>query len=114
MFKALITWENGRTQSIEANTLDSLKDKCRLWIREEKVSCIEVYEVKRIGYLKLHGEETSVKQVVQETRMKCPICNKEMKERIEKRGNDAFVCGYEEVIAGWDCSCGISLDMYEK
>ena len=46
--------------------------------------------------------------------MKCPICNEDMKERIETRGTDAFPCGYEEVTAGWDCDCGISLDMYER
>jgi len=46
--------------------------------------------------------------------MECPLCYEKMDIRIEVINNDSFVSGKEEVVTGWDCECGISLDLYEK
>lgn len=46
--------------------------------------------------------------------MNCPMCEEIMETRIEEINSDAVVSGKEEIITGWDCECGYSLDLYER
>lgn len=52
MLEARITYNNGRTHIVEANTLDMLKSKCKPFIENNDVLEIWVYQVDGLGALK--------------------------------------------------------------
>jgi hypothetical protein len=58
--------------------------------------------------------ETGVSDFYNAVRIGCPVCKQIMDPREEEVDNDNFASGKEKIIKGWDCKCGISLDMYER
>lgn len=52
MLEARITYVNGKTHIIEANTIEMLKTKCKPFIEDKDVFNIWVYEIKHLGWFK--------------------------------------------------------------
>lgn len=58
--------------------------------------------------------EAGVSDFYNSAKISCPVCKQIMDLREEEVDNDNFASGKEKIITGWDCKCGISLDMYER
>lgn len=52
MLEARITYANGRTHIVEANTIEVLKTKCQSFIKNPEVIDIWVVKVEGVGWLK--------------------------------------------------------------
>jgi hypothetical protein len=52
MHEARISFVNGRTHTIEANTMEMLKTKCMPFIEDDDVYVIWVCEVQSVGFFK--------------------------------------------------------------
>lgn len=52
MLEAKISYSNGRTHTIEANTIESLKSKCQPFIDDPNVCSIYMVKLINIGWLK--------------------------------------------------------------
>lgn len=52
MLEANIRFEGGKVHSIEASNLETLKNKCKPFIEDEKVYDIVVLEKKVLGWIK--------------------------------------------------------------
>jgi hypothetical protein len=52
MLEARITFKDGRTHTVEANTIEMLKEKCKHFIDNPEVYDIWVVKVEGVGWLK--------------------------------------------------------------
>jgi len=52
MLEARISYVNGKTHIVEANTIEMLKSKCKHFIEDENVYDIWVVKLEGIGWLK--------------------------------------------------------------
>jgi hypothetical protein len=52
MYEARITYENGKTHTIEANTIEMLKIECQSFIEDSNVIDIWVVKFEGVGWIK--------------------------------------------------------------
>lgn len=52
MFEARISYKSGRFHTVEANSLEFLKEKCKLFIDDPEVIDIWVVKIEGFGWLK--------------------------------------------------------------
>ncbi len=52
MYEARISYIDGRKHTIEANTIEQLKEKCKYWTKDINVYEIFVVKVEGVGWIK--------------------------------------------------------------